>query len=68
MAYKGPEEKKETIISSESTSAGNVKQVSADTGQEDVVGSDKGDQPKAETDDWEDAADFSTSKLESSRD
>ncbi|CBI16706.3 unnamed protein product, partial [Vitis vinifera] len=36
MAYKGPEEKKETIISSESTSAGNVKQVSADAGQEDV--------------------------------
>ncbi|KAL6323427.1 hypothetical protein AAG906_038996 [Vitis piasezkii] len=64
MAYKGPEEKKETIISSESTSAGNVKQVSADAGQEDVVGSDKGEQPKAEPDDWEDAADISTPKLE----
>ncbi|RVW95247.1 Eukaryotic translation initiation factor 4G [Vitis vinifera] len=64
MAYKGPEEKKETIISSESTSAGNVKQVSADAGQEDVVGSDIGEQPKAEPDDWEDAADISTPKLE----
>ena len=64
MAYKGPEEKEETIISSESTSAGNVKQVSADTGQEDVVGSDKGDQPKAEPNDWKGTTDIYTSKLE----
>ncbi|KAL6311643.1 hypothetical protein AAG906_025835 [Vitis piasezkii] len=40
------------------------KMVSADAGLEDVVGSDKGDQPKAEPDDWEDTTDISTSKLE----
>ena len=64
MAYKGPEEKKETTISSESMSSGNAKQLSADAGREDVLGSDKDEQPKAEPDDWEDAADISTPKLE----
>lgn len=64
MAYKGPEEKKETSISLESTSTGNVKHVISDANQEDVVGSDKAEQPKAEPEDWEDAADISTPKLE----
>ncbi|KAL6964926.1 hypothetical protein U1Q18_035981 [Sarracenia purpurea var. burkii] len=64
MAYKAPEGKKE-VESSQSmvtTSSINSKQVPVDA-QEDVS-SEKGGQSKAEPDDWEDAADISTPKLE----
>ncbi|KAA8520411.1 hypothetical protein F0562_014667 [Nyssa sinensis] len=66
MAYKGPEEKKETVAPSESTegtSSGNLKQVPVDISQENVS-SEKGGLCKAELDDSEDAADISTPKLE----
>uniref|UniRef100_A0A5B7A8W8 Eukaryotic translation initiation factor 4G n=1 Tax=Davidia involucrata TaxID=16924 RepID=A0A5B7A8W8_DAVIN len=63
MAYKGPEEKKETVAPSESTSSNNLKQVPVDTSQEDVVSTEKSVLSKAEPDDWEDAADISTPKL-----
>ncbi|KEH17961.1 eukaryotic translation initiation factor 4G-like protein [Medicago truncatula] len=67
-AYKGPEEKKETGLISESsesecTSEG-LKQLSADSAQLDAAVSEKSGQNKAEPDDWEDAADVSTPKLE----
>ncbi|XP_057513833.1 eukaryotic translation initiation factor 4G-like isoform X1 [Actinidia eriantha] len=70
MAYKGPEEKKETAASSESiitSSSINSKQVLVDTAQDDVSG-EKAGQSKAEPDDWEDAADSSTPKLETGKD
>ncbi|XVE74154.1 hypothetical protein DITRI_Ditri11bG0176100 [Diplodiscus trichospermus] len=70
MAYKGPEEKKETVIplaSAESNSIGvNLKQASHEVPQVDAIESEKGAQNKAEPDDWEDAADISTPKLETS--
>lgn len=65
MAYKGPEEKKETDTLTESTesSSGNIsRQISADNSQEDVP-----NDGKTEPDDWEDAAEI-TPKLESSGD
>ncbi|XP_057979694.1 eukaryotic translation initiation factor 4G isoform X2 [Malania oleifera] len=71
MAYKGPEEKKETAISSgstESMSSDNLKQLPAGVVQEDIIVSERGGQSKAEPDDWEDAADISTPKLETSND
>ncbi|GMI74103.1 eukaryotic translation initiation factor 4G, CUCUMOVIRUS MULTIPLICATION 2 [Hibiscus trionum] len=68
MAYKGPEEKKETIIPSASADSNgngvNLKLVSHESPQ---VGSTKGEKiakDKAELDDWEDAAD--APKLETS--
>ncbi|KAG8664037.1 hypothetical protein MANES_01G273000v8 [Manihot esculenta] len=68
MAYKGPEEKKETIASSkvmENTStSSNVKQAPVDALEVDCMTSERGVQNKAEPDDWEDAADISTPKLE----
>ncbi|XP_057499098.1 eukaryotic translation initiation factor 4G-like isoform X1 [Actinidia eriantha] len=70
MAYKGPEEKKETAASSESitsSSSINLKQVLVDTAQDDVSG-EKAGQSKAEPDDWEDAADISAPKLETGND
>ncbi|KAL5866209.1 hypothetical protein ACOSQ3_003723 [Xanthoceras sorbifolium] len=70
MAYKGPEEKKENAMpseSSENTSTNlNSKQLAADTPDADAVASEKSVQSKAEPDDWEDAADISTPKLEPS--
>ncbi|XVF33668.1 hypothetical protein REPUB_Repub17cG0187800 [Reevesia pubescens] len=70
MAYKGPEEKKETVISSESAESNsvgvNLKQPSHEAPQVDVIESEKIAQNKAEPDDWEDAADISTPKLETS--
>ncbi|XP_022735134.1 eukaryotic translation initiation factor 4G-like [Durio zibethinus] len=70
MAYKGPEEKKETVIPSasvESNSIGvNLKLVSHEALQVDTTESEKIAQNKAEPDDWEDAADISTPKLETS--
>ncbi|XP_038709091.1 uncharacterized protein LOC120003981 [Tripterygium wilfordii] len=65
MAYKGLEEKKESVVSSEVTDSVTLKQESADVhGGNDAV-SEKGVQNKAEPDDWEDAADISALKLES---
>ncbi|KAK7293248.1 hypothetical protein RJT34_16111 [Clitoria ternatea] len=67
-AYKGPEEKKETVVSSEknesSSTSENLKQLPSDTAQADGVASEQYKQSKAELDDWEDAADMSTPKLE----
>ncbi|KAL6981372.1 hypothetical protein U1Q18_023000 [Sarracenia purpurea var. burkii] len=67
MAYKGPEEKKETASSPESmasSSSINSMLVLVDTGQDDVATREKAGQNKAEPDDWEDATDISTPKLE----
>ncbi|KAL1293740.1 hypothetical protein AAHE18_19G093500 [Arachis hypogaea] len=67
-AYKGPKEKKETVFSSESTnnasSSESLKQVSTDAAHLDLKVSEKCQQSKVEPDDWEDAADMCTSKLE----
>jgi translation initiation factor 4G len=66
-AYKGPEEKKETVLISESTenesTSEGLKQLSADSAQLDSPVSEKCGHNKAEPDDWEDAADMSTPKL-----
>ncbi|KAL9359757.1 hypothetical protein Peur_047880 [Populus x canadensis] len=66
-AYKGPEEKKENVISSEviESTSPNLKQAPADALQVQTVASEKSMQNKAEPDDWEDATDMSTLKLES---
>ncbi|KAF8380622.1 hypothetical protein HHK36_028111 [Tetracentron sinense] len=69
MAYKGPEEKQEAAISSESVDSPSsivVNHARADTTEKDVVASEEDGQNKAEPDDWEDAADISTSKLKTS--
>ncbi|KAG8363470.1 hypothetical protein BUALT_Bualt19G0025800 [Buddleja alternifolia] len=66
-AYKGPEEKKETIISPEGTED-TCMQASADLSQENAVSSPKPAQSKMEPDDWEDAAEISTPDLETSKD
>ncbi|KAK7395545.1 hypothetical protein VNO78_16107 [Psophocarpus tetragonolobus] len=67
-AYKGPGEKKETVENSEKTesdsTSGNLEQLPNDTAQPDVVANEQLKQSKAELDDWEDAADMSTPKLE----
>nr|GMC91234.1 eukaryotic translation initiation factor 4G [Ipomoea batatas] len=65
MAYKGPEEKKETATSAEimdSTTSDGSKPVTPEVVQD--VSSKKGTQIKVEPDDWEDAADVSSPKLE----
>ncbi|XP_045792328.1 eukaryotic translation initiation factor 4G-like isoform X3 [Trifolium pratense] len=66
-AYKGPEEKKETVLISESTenesTSEGLKQLSPDSAQLDSPASEKCGHNKAEPDDWEDAADMSTPKL-----
>ncbi|XVE76803.1 hypothetical protein DITRI_Ditri13aG0009700 [Diplodiscus trichospermus] len=71
MAYKGPEEKKETVIpsaSAENNSIGvNLKQVSHEPPEVDASESEKIVQNKAEPDDWEDAAEISTPKLETDK-
>ncbi|XP_017636079.1 eukaryotic translation initiation factor 4G-like isoform X1 [Gossypium arboreum] len=68
MAYKGPEEKKETVAplaSTEISSVGvNLKQASHEALQVDAIESEKITQSKAELDDWEDAADISTPNME----
>ncbi|KAJ7961875.1 Eukaryotic translation initiation factor 4G [Quillaja saponaria] len=67
-AYKGPEDRKETVTSSESKEnasiTGSMKQVPTDYAQTDSIAREKGRQTKVEPDDWEDAADMSTPKLE----
>lgn len=65
MAYKGPDEKKETGVATELTSEDNSK-VSDDAKPEVSIGKNKDEHSKAELDDWEDAAEISTPKLESS--
>ncbi|KAJ6722637.1 EUKARYOTIC TRANSLATION INITIATION FACTOR 4G-LIKE [Salix koriyanagi] len=62
-AYKGPEEKKENVISPKVTEGTSpiLKQTPYDALQIDSVASEKN---KAEPDDWEDAADMSTPKLD----
>jgi len=67
-AYKGLDEKKETAVSTESTESTSnivdVKQAPADAVEVDSIASEMGGTSKAELDDWEDAADISTPKLE----
>ncbi|XP_027927370.1 eukaryotic translation initiation factor 4G-like isoform X2 [Vigna unguiculata] len=67
-AYKGPEEKKESMISAEKTesdsASGNLEQLPTEVAQSDDVANKQSKQSKAELDDWEDAADMSTPKLE----
>ncbi|XP_022770145.1 eukaryotic translation initiation factor 4G-like [Durio zibethinus] len=69
MAYKGPEEKETDVplASAEINSIGvNLNQASHEGPQVDAIESKKIAQNKAEPDDWEDAADISTPKLETS--
>lgn len=70
MAYKGPEEKKETTVASEATESTfsniNSKQVPPDEAVEEVAAVENDAGIKAEPDDWEDAADISKPKLEAS--
>ncbi|KAJ6391024.1 hypothetical protein OIU77_025099 [Salix suchowensis] len=65
-AYKGPEEKKENVFSSEviESTSSNLKQAPADALQFQTVVIEKSMQ-NAEPDDWEDVTDMSTPKLES---
>ncbi|XP_022964247.1 eukaryotic translation initiation factor 4G-like isoform X1 [Cucurbita moschata] len=67
MAYKRPEEKKETVPHSESFERTESRSSSVDTEQESIeaVKEDANAQGKAEPEDWEDAADIATPKLES---
>ncbi|KAL2460930.1 Eukaryotic translation initiation factor 4G [Abeliophyllum distichum] len=70
MAYKGPEEKKETVTSAESresTSSTSHKMKTVNMTQDNAMSCDRPAQSKAEPDDWEDAADISTPKLETSK-
>ncbi|CAN6703888.1 unnamed protein product [Malus baccata var. baccata] len=65
-AYKNPEEKK-GIENTESIMTSIIsKQVATDAPQQDAVGREKDAPVKAEPEDWEDAADISTPKLETS--
>ncbi|KAL1540059.1 eukaryotic translation initiation factor 4G-like [Salvia divinorum] len=69
MAYKGPEDKKDAVISAESiedTSSNNMKQTSSEISIENDLPSEKPPLTKVEPDDWEDAAEIS-SHLESSK-
>ncbi|CAJ1779180.1 unnamed protein product [Sphenostylis stenocarpa] len=67
-AYKGPEEKKESVLSSEKpesdSTSGNLEQSPTEPVQSDTVSNKQSKQSKAELEDWEDAADMSTPKLE----
>ncbi|XP_024982424.1 eukaryotic translation initiation factor 4G isoform X2 [Cynara cardunculus var. scolymus] len=68
MAYKGPEEKKETPSAEivENSSAITQKQASVDSSEKAVPCDEKRGHNKFEPDDWEDRADISTPKLETS--
>ncbi|TYI13123.1 hypothetical protein ES332_A08G036600v1 [Gossypium tomentosum] len=70
IAFKSPEEKKETVVpsaSAESNCTGvDLKLVSHESPQVDSTGSEKLAQDKAQLDDWEDAADSCAPKLETS--
>ncbi|XP_042065172.1 eukaryotic translation initiation factor 4G-like isoform X1 [Salvia splendens] len=70
MAYKGPEEKKETITnvkSSEKPSSVSEDKTSIGVSQENVAASEKPALNKVEPDDWEDAAEISSPQLGTSR-
>ncbi|CAA2972934.1 eukaryotic translation initiation factor 4G-like isoform X2 [Olea europaea subsp. europaea] len=67
MAYKGPEEKKETVTSAENretTSSTSDKKKTVNMTQDNGTLCDRPAQSNAEPDDWEDVADISTPKLE----
>ncbi|XP_060219044.1 eukaryotic translation initiation factor 4G-like isoform X2 [Lycium barbarum] len=67
MAYKRPEKKDEltqSIETSELNSSDNSRPPSADATQEDLRSTKRDGEVKAEPDDWEDAADIATPKLE----
>ncbi|GKV12697.1 hypothetical protein SLEP1_g23815 [Rubroshorea leprosula] len=68
MAYKGPEEKKELVAAAESaeSNCAVLKQASPDVVDVEGVENEKVGLNKTEPDDWEDAADISTPKLEAS--
>ncbi|GMJ01434.1 hypothetical protein HRI_003812700 [Hibiscus trionum] len=69
MAFKGPEEKKETIPSASADSncnGVNLKLVSHESSRVDSTKGDKIAKAKTELDDWEDAADICAPKLETS--
>ncbi|XP_021719816.1 eukaryotic translation initiation factor 4G-like isoform X2 [Chenopodium quinoa] len=66
MAYKGPEEKKESSVATELAADDKSKEVSGDVRPEESSEKNKEEQIKAELDDWEDAAEIATPKLESS--
>ncbi|KAL2932316.1 Eukaryotic translation initiation factor 4G [Bienertia sinuspersici] len=66
MAYKGPEEKKESGVAIELSPEDTLKEVVGDLKSEANTGKNKDEQSKAELDDWEDAAEISTPKLGSS--
>ncbi|XP_058086465.1 eukaryotic translation initiation factor 4G-like [Magnolia sinica] len=64
MAYKGPEEKPETAITPEIVdNTSDVKQVSADATEKDLLATEDDAQSKAEIDDWEDVVEISSPKL-----
>ncbi|MED6149668.1 Eukaryotic translation initiation factor 4 gamma 1 [Stylosanthes scabra] len=67
-AYKGPEEKKDAVVSAEKeesvSTSGSLELSSTGAAQPDCITSELCGQSKAELDDWEDAADMSTPKLE----
>lgn len=68
LAYKGPEEKKEiaaSVETIENASSSILERMSSDLFQKDVSKESSG-QSKVEPEDWEDAADVSTPKLEAS--
>ncbi|KAA8525955.1 hypothetical protein F0562_007945 [Nyssa sinensis] len=65
MAYKGPEEKRQPSVSSESVDSNSsipVRPVSSSSNEEDVASKEDG-KSKAEPENWEDAADSSTSEF-----
>ncbi|KAE9603429.1 putative initiation factor eIF-4 gamma, MA3 [Lupinus albus] len=67
-AYTGPEGKKEAVLNSETTendsTSGSLKQLPTDVAHPGAVATEKCGEIKAEPDDWEDAADMSTPKLQ----
>ncbi|KAL1352852.1 hypothetical protein HN51_016833 [Arachis hypogaea] len=67
-AYKGPEEKKDAVVSSEEvarvSTSGSLEQLSTNAAQPDAIAGEQCRENKAELDDWEDAADTSSPKLE----
>ncbi|MED6209293.1 hypothetical protein PIB30_053252 [Stylosanthes scabra] len=67
-AYKGPEEKKDAVVSSDEVESvsisASLKQLSTNAVQPDALAGEKCRQSKPELDDWEDAADYSAPKLE----
>ncbi|XP_068328662.1 eukaryotic translation initiation factor 4G-like [Pyrus communis] len=65
-AYKNPEEKKGTENTESIMTSIISKQVATDAPQQDAVGREKDAPVKAEPEDWEDAADISPPKLETS--